>query len=112
MDRIRLGTALLVAGVTAMLLPSAAGAATFSNTAPITINDPTADCDVPGQGPANPYPSPIQASEQTGSITDTSVTITGYSHTNPADTSILLVGPHGQTADLMDEAGGGTDVSD
>jgi subtilisin-like proprotein convertase family protein len=112
MGRIRLGTALLAVGATAMLMPSAAGAATFSNTAPVTINDPSADCDVAGQGPADPYPSPIQVSDQTGAITDANVTITGFSHTYPADVRILLVGPHGQTADLMDEAGGSTDVSD
>jgi subtilisin-like proprotein convertase family protein len=107
MRGMRLGTALLALAAMAMLMPSAAGAATFSNTAPVTINDPTADCDVAGQGLADPYPTPIQVSDQTGSITDANVTITGFSHTYPADVRILLVGPHGQTADLMDEAGGG-----
>jgi subtilisin-like proprotein convertase family protein len=112
MSRIRLATALVAACSMTALIPSAAGAATFSNTAPVTINDPSLDCDVTGQGPGSPYPSPIQVSDQTGSITDASVTITGFTHSYPADVRILLVGPHGQTTDLMDEDGGGTDVSD
>jgi subtilisin-like proprotein convertase family protein len=102
----------LAVGATAALIPSVAGAATFTNTAPIMINDPSVDCDVAGPGLADPYPSPIQVSDQSGSITDANVTITGFSHTYPSDVRILLVGPHGQTADLMDEAGNGGDASD
>jgi subtilisin-like proprotein convertase family protein len=105
-------TALLAVGATSVLMASAAEAATFSNTAPITINDPTADCTVAEQGLADPYPSPIQVSDQSGSISDANVTITGFSHTYPADVRILLVGPHGQTTDLMDEAGGTSQVAD
>jgi subtilisin-like proprotein convertase family protein len=113
MSKIRLVTALVVAAsATVALMPSAAGAATFSNTAPITINDPTVDCDVAGQGLADPYPSPIQVSGQSGSVTDANVTITGFAHSYPADVRVLLVGPHGQTTDLMDEDGGSTEASD
>jgi subtilisin-like proprotein convertase family protein len=112
MGMIRLAIALMAVGATAMLMPSPAGAATFSNTAPITIDDPLADCQVPVQGRGDPYPSTIQVSDQSGSITDANVTITGFSHNYPADVRILLVGPRGQTADLMDEAGGSNDAAD
>src|SRR4051794_559874 len=108
MGRIRVGAVLLATGamVAAMTVPAAA--ATFSNPAAITINDSPGDCDVANQGPADPYPSAIQVSGQSGSITDANVTLTGFSHSYPADVRILLVGPHGQTTDLMDEAGGST----
>ena len=112
MSRIRLATAVAATCATAALIPSVAGAATFSNTGPITINDAVQDCNVAGQGLATPYPSQIQVSDQTGSITGANVTITGFSHSYPADVRVLLVGPHGQTTDLMDEDGGGTDASD
>jgi subtilisin-like proprotein convertase family protein len=112
MGRIRLATVLVAASATAAVLPAAAGAASFSNAAPITINDAVIDCDVAGQGLADPYPSPIQVSGQSGSVTDANVTITSLAHSYPADIRILLVGPHGQTTDLMDEDGGSTEVSD
>jgi hypothetical protein len=63
---------------------------TFSNTAPITIND---------NAPATPYPAIINVSGFT------------TSHTFPIDIGILLVGPGGQTVVLMDNTGGINPIS-
>jgi subtilisin-like proprotein convertase family protein len=82
-----------------------AGAATFSNSGAITINDATGDCAGPGQ--ASPYPSQITVSGLTGTITDVKVTLTGLSHTFPDDVDVLLVGPFGQSTILMADTGDG-----
>jgi subtilisin-like proprotein convertase family protein len=75
---------------------------TFSNTAPITIND---------NAPATPYPAIINISGFTTRILDLNVAITGLSHTFPTDIGILLVGPGGQTVVLMDNTGGINPIS-
>jgi subtilisin-like proprotein convertase family protein len=75
---------------------------TFSNPAPIPI--PT------GPDQADLYPSPIAVSGLSGVITDLDVTLTGLSHTFPADLDILLVGPTGQTALLLSDALAGNDI--
>jgi len=72
---------------------------TFSNPAPITIND---------TDPATPYPSNITvagfAAGQT--ITKVTVTLTGFSHTFPADVGVLLVSPAGTSVNLTARCGG------
>jgi subtilisin-like proprotein convertase family protein len=73
----------------------------FSNPAPITINDNTT---------AAPYPSNIAVSGLSPSVYKVTATITGFNHTFPADVDILLVGPAGQSVLLEGGAGGGTDV--
>jgi subtilisin-like proprotein convertase family protein len=78
--------------------PALASAATFSNAGTITINDATANC-VSQQ--ATPYPSTIDVSGLTGTVTDVNVTLTGFSHTSPGDVNVLLVGPGGQSTLLM-----------
>jgi large repetitive protein len=75
---------------------------TFSNTAPITINDNAA---------ATPYPATINISGFTAGIADLNVTVTGLSHTFPTDIGILLVGPGGQTVVLMNNTGGINPIS-
>jgi subtilisin-like proprotein convertase family protein len=92
----------------AVLVPLAiavpqAGAATFANTAPITIPEgaPTTT-----QGPASPYPSTIAVAGVPGSVTDVNVTLNGLTHTCMSDMRILLVGPGGQSSLLLDTAGG------
>ena len=91
-----------------------ASAATFSNTDPITINDfpVTFSCSTGTDGAqATPYPSPIAVSGLPTQTTDVNATINGFSHSFPADARMLLVGPHGQSTELLHEAGGGTSVS-
>jgi hypothetical protein len=82
----------------ALILASAleARALTFTNPAPIAIND---------FGPATPYPATITISGLTTPILDINVVINGLSHTFPSDIGILLVGPGGQKVVLMDGAG-------
>src|ERR1043166_3463889 len=75
---------------------------TFTNSAPITINDNAA---------ATPYPATINISGFTAGISDLNVTVTGLSHTFPTDIGILLVGPGGQTVVLMNNTGGVNPIS-
>lgn len=69
---------------------------------------------VPNQGtsgPSGPYPSVINVSGMTGTLTRLTVTITDITHAWPEDMDILLVGPGGQTVLLMSDAGNGTSLS-
>lgn len=112
MSKARMGLGLL-AFSGAMLLSGSASAATFTNAAPITINDysnPTACSTGPDAGQATPYPSQVQVSGLSGTLTDVNATIAGFSHDYPADVRMLLVGPQGQTTDLMDEAASGNNA--
>lgn len=100
-----------LAAVAALGLASAASAATFLNNDGITINDAVADCSAVGAqdgtpGTATPYPSGIEVSGLSGSVSDVNVTLTGLSHTFPDDISVLLVGPEGQKTILMTDVGG------
>ena len=64
---------------------------------------------VPGagtSGPANPYPSPLAVAGLQGTVTDVTVRLTGISHSFPDDIDALLVGPQGQEALLVSDAGG------
>jgi subtilisin-like proprotein convertase family protein len=98
--------AVFVATSVWLAAPALAGPATFSNTAPITINDsetpPTA---------ATPYPSPIAVSGVQGTITDVNVTLNGFNHTFANEVDVLLVGPGGQSVILMGDAGWADDAS-
>jgi large repetitive protein len=88
----------------ALILASAleARALTFTNPAPIAIND---------FGPATPYPATITISGLTTPILDINVVLNGLSHTFPSDIGVLLVGPGGQKVVLMDGAGGINSIS-
>jgi subtilisin-like proprotein convertase family protein len=94
----------------AMLLASGlalAATTTFSNSSPIQIVDSV----FPDPGLANPYPSQINVQNLSGNITDVNLELSGYSHTFPDDVDVLLVGPQGQKALLMSDAGGGNGVN-
>jgi subtilisin-like proprotein convertase family protein len=112
MSRVRLAVLLAVGGAIA-LLPGSAAAATFSSTAPITINDyPISACSPgPDAAKATPYPSSIQVSHSKGYTTKVTATLNGFSHDYPGDVRMLLSGPLGQTTLLYNEAGGSTSVS-
>jgi subtilisin-like proprotein convertase family protein len=84
--------------VLAGLLTAAPGvpAATFSNPAPITIND---------QNSATPYPSTINVSGLTGPVSDVNVTLTGVQHTAVQDIGVALVTPSGVGLEVMANVG-------
>lgn len=75
--------------------------ASFSNSSQITINTVGV---IPS--PASPYPSNIPVKGVFGEITSLTVSLSGLSHSYPDDIDVLLVGPQGQTAILMSDAGG------
>ena len=60
---------------------------------------------IPPAGPANPYPSTCSISGLSGAITDVNLVLNDLIHTWPDDVDILLVGPQGQNAVVMSDAG-------
>jgi hypothetical protein len=103
---IRLAAVVALAGGAFAFAASSASAADFTNSATIAI------ADTPNRAPDNgtPYPSNI-AVFGLGTITDVNVTISGFSHTQPDDVGLVLVGPGGQALELMNAAGGETDAN-
>lgn len=81
----------------------------FLNSTPVTINDRSTDTGPPGLGSL--YPSTINVSGMTGTITVVQAALNGLSHTFPDDVDVLLVGPGGQSVMLMSDVGGGSDIS-
>lgn len=73
----------------------------FSNAAPITIQD---------DNEAAPYPSTLTVSGVTSPVTNVTVTLHRFIHTYPADVDVLLVGPGGQSVMLLSDAGAGHNV--
>ena len=78
------------------------GTQIFSAPAAITIND---------LAPATAYPSSINVSGMSGTISKVVVKIKGLTHTFARDIDMLLVGPGGQKVMLMSDAGGNLAVS-
>jgi subtilisin-like proprotein convertase family protein len=60
-------------------------------------------------GKATPYPSSIDVTGLSGTISKVSVTLMRLSHTYPDDLDLLLVGPEGENLIIMSDAGGSTD---
>jgi hypothetical protein len=83
-------------------LAASAQAATFSNSARISI---PAGAPVVRVGNADLYPSPIAVSGLTGTVTKVTATLHGFEHTFPQDVDALLVGPQGQATYLMSDVG-------
>ena len=69
----------------------------FSNPTSITINEGT----FATPAPASPYPTEIEVSGFETNVADVEVTLIGFSHVNPQDVGVLLVGPGGQMAGLF-----------
>jgi hypothetical protein len=69
----------------------------FSNPTSIKINEGTNG----SPAPATPYGSEIEVSGFDTNVADVEVTIHGFSHVNPQDVGVLLVGPEGQMAGLL-----------
>lgn len=94
----------LTAVIVFVSLPAHAQSFSFTNSAPITINDNTT---------GTPYPSTIGVPAICCGfrITKASVTLNGYSHTFPDDVGFLLVAPGGQKIRLMTDVGGDADIT-
>ena len=104
----RLGALILIGGLVASSVgPAALGVDAarrrgnadllqlLSNPAPIAITDNTMS-----------PPSTIEVSGFESEIQDVNVRLNVYSHTQPADVDVLLVGPQGQTAMIMSDVAG------
>lgn len=94
---------------TATATPVCTPVITVMNVAPITLNDCDIFCGSPE--PASPYPSTINVTGLTGTITKVTAKLKNFTHTNPDDVDIVLVGPQGHNATIMSDVGGGFDVS-
>jgi hypothetical protein len=77
-----------------------AQAATFSNPALIAV---------PVGGPANPYPSTINVSGLSGTVSKTRASLVGITGSDTNHLQVILVGPAGQTTMLMRESCGFAD---
>jgi Kelch motif/Galactose oxidase, central domain len=64
-----------------------------------------------GPGYAIPYPSTCEIAGRTGTITDVDLQILSLTHTWPDDIDMLLVGPGGENAIVMSDAGGSFDMN-
>ena len=60
---------------------------------------------------ATAYPSTVWCPGALNGVTDVNLVLTGYSHPNPDDVDMMLVGPQGQRAMVMSDVGGALDVS-
>ncbi len=106
MRRFRVLAEVVVAmALVAALAAAPAGAQVFSSTGGIAIPAPPNT-----KGAATPYPSQIAVSGMTGTVSSVKVSLTGLSHTFPADIDMLLVGPSGQNVVLLADAGGATSI--
>ncbi len=90
---IALGSVLLVARVSAAQVTY-----TFSNPTPLTV---------PSTGPTSPYGTTITVSGVRGTVTNVAVTVKDVSHGDPGQLRLILVGPTGQTAALLEGTGVG-----
>ena len=78
---------------------------------PSTLVTNTSSISIPIYGAATPYPSIINVSGISGTITNIQVSLSGLSHTYPDDIDMFLLGPGGQKVMLMSDAGGNPDAS-
>ncbi|HEX5041565.1 MAG TPA: hypothetical protein VFV75_01605 [Candidatus Polarisedimenticolaceae bacterium] len=62
-------------------------------------------------GPASPYPWSFYVPQEGTILRNLRVRLQSLSHTHPDDLDVLLVGPQGQAAVIMSDAGGSTDVT-
>jgi len=63
---------------------------------------------IPDSGPAGPYPSSMSVTGLPAAVSKVALKLRGLSHTYPGDIDMLLVGPGGQKAIVMSDAGGGS----
>jgi subtilisin-like proprotein convertase family protein len=105
----RRSTRRLLAGSIAILLSLMLAvtvwAVVFTNPAPITIGE------VAGSSPSSPYPSNINVSGMTGTVTNVTVTLNNINHTFVPDYDILLVAPTGANMIIFSDVGSGIDTT-
>lgn len=83
--------------------PNNAMLVVFSNSTPITVAD-RAGAATPN-GIASPYPSAINVTGLSGTVSDVNVTITGITTTRERDLNFALVSPSGQALMLLADGG-------
>ena len=84
------------------VLPPPSGAARFANSTPTTI---------PDVGVASPYPSVVNVSGMSGTITNLNLTVSRFGHERTADVNMLLVGPTGVGVVFLSHAAGPNPVT-
>lgn len=67
---------------------------------------------IPAGGPSSLYPSQIDVSGVSGSVSHVTVRLDNYGHTWPDDVDVMLAGPGGQGSLVMSDVGGLTGVTD
>ncbi len=77
----------------------------FPNANPITIGE------VAGSSPFSLYPSTINVSGMTGTVTNMTVTLSNINHTFVPDFDMLLVAPGGQNMIIFSDVGSGIDTT-
>ncbi len=87
-------SALGATAIAALAVTGSAAAAAFGPSGGITINDGAT---------ATPYPSTIDVSGLSGTITDVDVTLNGLGHGHPTDVDILLAGPGGGALEVLSD---------
>ncbi|MGH2618165.1 MAG: hypothetical protein ACRDJC_23300 [Thermomicrobiales bacterium] len=80
---------------------------TFRNAAPIEV--PIAETSPVS---ASFYPSPIVVNGLKGTVRDVNVRLNDFSHDDPDEVRVLLVGPGGQTAIVLAEIGAEEEIND
>jgi hypothetical protein len=81
---------------------------TFTSTGRIAVPDDSG-MNATGAGKAGPYPSTLDVSGfANGAITDVNLTLTGFTHTSPADSDVLLSENNDRQALVMSDVSDGT----
>ena len=96
--------------VTFTIRVGATVSATSSFSNPTSIIIPGTGTGAATGAPSNPYPSNIDVSGISGTVSKVTVDLFNFNHTFPGDVDVLLVGPGGQKLLLMSDVGGGTDA--
>jgi extracellular elastinolytic metalloproteinase len=83
---------------------TATATSSFSNTTPIII--PATGIGDPAGAMSNPYPSTINVSGLSGTITRLTAQLFDFNHVSPEDVDVLLAGPGARKLLLMSDVGG------
>lgn len=94
--------------VLSVLTITSSAQATFTNPTKITIADGTET----SVGVGDPYPSTINVSGLSGTVSDVNVRINSLSHKYVSDVALLLVAPNNQSMIIQSDAGADGELSD